>query len=62
MEGFAVASYADDEKSYSAVKTNDMTIKKVEHFSKVLFRWFDFNYMKINTEKGHILFSQEMTM
>ena len=32
-------------------------IKEIEHFSKVLFKWFDFNYMKINSGKIHILFS-----
>ena len=58
MEGVAVASSADDTTPYSATKTNDLTIKKIEHFFEVLFQWLDFNYMKINTEKSHILFSR----
>ena len=29
----------------------------MEYFSKVLFKWFDFNYMKINSGKSHIPFS-----
>ena len=38
-------------------KTNDLVIKEIEHFTDVLFKWFDFNYMKINSEKSHMLFS-----
>ena len=29
----------------------------MEHFSEILFKWFDLNYMKINSGKDHILFS-----
>ena len=57
LEGVAVVSYADDTTPYSANKTNDLVIKEIEHFSEVLFKWFDFNYMKINSGKSHILFS-----
>ena len=57
LEGVAVASYADDTTTYTANKTNDLVIKKIEHFSEVLFKWFDFNYMKINCGKCQILFS-----
>ena len=46
LEGVAVASYADDTTPYTANKTNDLVIKEIEHFSKVLFKWFDFNCMK----------------
>ena len=56
LEGIAVASYADDSTPYSANK-NDLVIKEVEHFSKVLFKWFGFNYKKINSGKSNMLFS-----
>ena len=59
LEGVSVASYADDTTPYSAYKANDLVIEEIEHFSEVLFKWFDFNYIKINS--GKILFySQEM--
>ena len=29
----------------------------MEHFSEVLFQWFDFNYIKISSGKRDILFS-----
>ena len=57
LEGVAVASYADDTTPYSVNKTNDLVIKEIEHFSEVLFKWFDFNNMKINSGKSHMLFS-----
>ena len=57
LEGVAVVSYADDTTPYTANKTNDLVIKEIERFSEVLFKWFDFNYMKINSGKSHILFS-----
>ena len=57
LEGVAIASNADDTTPYTANKINDLVIKEIEHFSKVLFKLFDFNYMKISGEKSHILFS-----
>ena len=54
FEGVAVASYVDNTTPYSVNKTNDLII---EHFSEVLFKWFDFNYMKISGGKSHLLFS-----
>ena len=33
-------------------------IKEIEHFSKVLFKWFDFHYMILNSGNNHILFSE----
>ena len=57
LEGVAVASYADDTTPYTANKKNDLVIKEIDHFSEVLFKWFDFNCMKLNSGKSHILFS-----
>ena len=47
----------DDTTPYGDNKTNDVVIKKIEHFSEVLFEWFDLNYMKMNSGKSHMLFS-----
>ena len=41
---------------YSANKTKDMVLKEIEYFSEVIFQWFDFNYMKVSSEKDHILY------
>ena len=56
LESVPVTSYANDITPYSANKTNDLVIKEIEHFSEVLLKWFDFNYMKINSGKNHLLF------
>ena len=60
LEGVAVASYTDDITPYSVNKTNDLVIKEIEHFSEVLFKWFDFNNKKINSGKSHMLFSRNV--
>ena len=57
LEGVAVASNTDYTTPYSVNKTNDVVIKEIEHFSEVLFKFFDFNYMKINSGQSHMLFS-----
>ena len=36
---------------------NDLVMKEIEHFSEVLFKWFDFNYMKINSGKSHMSYT-----
>ena len=58
LEGVSVASCADDTTPYTTNKANDLVIKKIEHFSEILFKWFDLTYMKINSGKSHILFSE----
>ena len=57
LDGVTVASYADDTAPSSVNETEYLVIKEIEHFSKFLFQWFDFNYMKIDRDKSHILFS-----
>ena len=56
LESVALFSYADDTTPYSSNKTNDLVlvIKEIEDFFEVLFKWFDFNYMKIISGKNHI--------
>ena len=57
LDGFIVASDADDITSYIVTKSKDLVTKEIEHFPETFFQWFDFNYMKINNGKSHILFS-----
>ena len=38
LEGVALANYIDDTTPYSANRTNDLVIKEIERFSKVLFQ------------------------
>ena len=55
LEDVAVASCTDDTTPYSANKKNALVIKEMEHFSEVLFKWVDCNYIKINSGKSHII-------
>ena len=57
LEGVAIASYAEDTTPYNANKTNDLVIREIEYFSEFHFKWFNFNYMKINSGKIHVLLS-----
>ena len=52
-----VASDVDNTTPYIVTKSKDLVIKEIEHFPETFFQWFDFNYMKINSGKSHILFS-----
>ena len=47
MDDIIVANYADDTAPYSATEKKLFVKKEIEHFSEVIFQWFDFNYMKI---------------
>ena len=60
LESIAVASYTYDTTTYNVNKTNGLVIKEIEHSSEVLFQWFHFNDIKINSGKV-IYYSQEMT-
>ena len=44
-----VTSYSDDTKPYRNLEK--------EHLSKILFHWFDFNYLKVNIGNRHMFFS-----
>ena len=61
LEVFAVDSYADDNTSSSASKTNDLIIKEIDHFSEIFLKWFDFNYMEPKLVEKVKNYSQEMT-
>ena len=55
LDDITVDSYADT-ASYSAIETKIFVKKETEQFSEILFQYFDFNYMKINSAQSHILF------
>ena len=57
LEGFQVANYADDTTPFSDGKDNDCVIQNIEQSSSALFEWLKKNYMKINTDKSHLLMS-----
>ena len=57
LDGVIVTSYADDNTPYCVNNTKDLVIKEIEHLSEFVFQWFDFNPMKNDSGKSHVLFS-----
>ena len=59
IEAWETANYADDTTPYTSdIKMEDV-IKSLEKCSEILFKWFDDNYMKANSDKSHLLLSPE---
>ena len=57
MEDFEIANYADDSTPFSAKLNHKSVVEELEISSSVLFTWLRNNYMKVNTEKSHLLAS-----
>ena len=50
-----IASYADNSTPYVSADNIDGIVKFLEEASKVLFKWFSDNLMKINADICHLL-------
>ena len=57
LEDFDIANYADDSTPYNADKNIEFVVNNLEHSSSILFKWLNDNYMKVNTDKSHLLVS-----
>ena len=57
LENYELASYADDSSPYSAKRNHKLVIEELEISSSILFKWLQTNYMKVNTDKSHLLLS-----
>ena len=57
MENINIASYADDNTSYTTGNLIEEVIQKLENAAKSLFQWFRDNQMKANPDKCHFLCS-----
>ena len=62
IEDTDIASYADDNTPYVSADKIDGVIKSLEEASKILFKWFNDNLMKINSDKCHLLVSTNNTV
>ena len=61
LDEYDIANYADDSTPFSAKENHELVIKDLESSSSCLFRWLEFNYMKINSDKSHLLMSGNLT-
>ena len=57
LQGTDIASYADDTTPYNANLSQELVINKLDETSSTLFKWFNNNYMKVNSDKSHLLMS-----
>ena len=55
MENIDMASYADENMSYTTGNSIEEVIKKWENTAKILFQWLSDNQMKANPDKCHFL-------
>ena len=54
-----IASYADDNTSYTSDFNLDEVIQKLELTTNNLFEWFKNNHMKANADKCHLLVTRD---
>ena len=52
-----IATYADDITPYTGGKNTQDVITSLENCALVLFKWFENNLMKANSDKSHLLLS-----
>ena len=52
---YEIANYADDTTPYSAQRNHQFVIEELEKSSAILFKWLGNNFMKVNTDKSHLL-------
>ena len=54
LDGTDIASKADDTTPYNTNLTQEVVINKSEESSSIFFKWFNNNYMKVNSHKRHL--------
>ena len=54
-----IASYDDDATPYVSGVTLDSKVKSLEKVVDLLFTWFNYNQMKGNKDKSHVILSSQ---
>ena len=54
-----IASYTDDTTPYVCGVTLNSTVKSLEKIADLLFTWFNYNQMKGNEDKYHVILSSQ---
>ena len=57
IQKWPIANYADDTTPYTCVKNTQDVTTSLENCALVLFKWFENNLMKANSDKSHMLLS-----
>ena len=53
-----ICNFADDATPYVCILNLKTVLETLEHNSELAIAWFETNYMKLNTDKGHLLISE----
>ena len=62
MENHDIASYADDNTSYTTENSTEEVIQKLENAAKTFFQSFSDNQMKANPDKCHFYITQTVKL
>ena len=57
LKEIEVCNFADDTTPYVCDESLQVVLEKLEHHSDIAISWFECNYMKLNTDKCHLLVS-----
>ena len=57
LKGTDVCNFADDTSSHACDISFDELLMRLEHDSALAVCWFENNYMKLNTDKSHLIIS-----
>ena len=57
LKKFDLVNYADDTSPFCVGNNHESVIKVLEQSSAILFKWLKEKYMKVNTDKSHLLLS-----
>ena len=60
LEDFDMANYTDDSTRYNTDKNIAFFVNNLELSSSIIFKRLNGNYMKVNTDKSHLLVSGNM--
>ena len=60
LEDFDMANYTDDSTRYNTDKNIAFFVNNLELSSSIIFKLLSGNYMKVNTDKSHLLVSGNM--
>ena len=52
-----VCNFPDDTTPYVCNKNLEYVLTKLEEHSDIAIKWFENNYMKMNSDKGHLFIS-----
>ena len=57
LKGVDICNFADDTSPYVCDSNLKSVLETLEHNSELTIAWFETNYMKLNTNKCHLLIS-----